>query len=86
MSFAVDCRYRTQHQLKDYLSFSGHGQAVSVEGHAANHGPSIFVARLDHVIEDATRIKLEVEGSELAALQGANRLIREKRLTVSVSM
>lgn len=69
-----------------YVSFHGDGQAVAVHGKAISSGAGLFLARLDDMVEDATWIKLEVEGSELAALKGASALIARRRPTISVSM
>jgi len=72
--------------VNKYVSFAGDGQGVTATGNSIDTGKGIFVGRLDDVISNATWIKLEVEGSELAALRGAASLIHSCRPTISVSV
>ena len=53
---------------------------------AEDGGVSIQVHRLDDVLGDrsVTFIKMDIEGSELAALRGAERIIREQRPKLAI--
>ena len=68
-----------------YLAFSGYDVTVAVSDHHASTGQGLFVARLDDVIDEMTFLKLEIEGAELAALRGAERLIRANKPTLAIS-
>lgn len=68
-----------------HLRFSGEGMMVALSDDASA-GKGLFVARLDDMIEAASYIKLEVEGAEMAALNGAARLIREGRPKLAVAV
>src|SRR6185369_2974108 len=69
----------------DYLAFSGQGTIVTVSEQRASEGNGLFMARLDDVIEEATYLRLEVEGAEVPALAGAARLIEKHRPKLAVS-
>ncbi len=67
---------------------AGRGDIVSVrEGNAGAHSLSVgeggvTIVALDEELEHFDVLKLDVEGMELAALQGAGRIIREARPSV----
>ena len=69
-----------------FFKFTGSGQGVALAEPSSSDRGGLFVVRLDDLIEDATWIKLEVEGFELPALQGSLELIRRARATVSISV
>ena len=91
-------RYMGQHQLDNivcyplgvydrnaYLSFSGKDVTVTLSDQPAGEGPGLFVARLDDLIDEMSYLKLEIEGAELGALNGARDLIRRQRPVMAIS-
>lgn len=68
-----------------YLGFTGSDVTVMVSDAPADKGPGLFVARLDDFIDEMTYFKLEIEGAELAALRGADGLIRKNKPLLAVS-
>ena len=69
------------------VSFQSDGVLSTVSEHS-DKGNKIPVAALDEVLKDkrVTFIKLDVEGSELEALQGAERIIREQKPKLAISV
>jgi FkbM family methyltransferase len=64
----------------------GHGGAVLADGSGTDEADMIDVLPLDRIIDDApTFIKMDVEGSELAALKGARQTIRAHKPKLAIS-
>lgn len=68
-----------------FLGASGYAAGVSVTGEAAPGQVGIHVCRLDDTLDALGHLRLEIEGAELAALRGAERLIRRFRPTMTLS-
>jgi FkbM family methyltransferase len=69
----------------DYLGFAGADTILTVTDQRAVDGKGVFVARMDDVVEEATCVRLEVEGAEAPALRGAAQLIGRHRPKLVVS-
>lgn len=72
--------------LADYngkLSFSSLGNESSKVSTEENSDWKQCVT-LDSVVQDATYIKMDIEGSELAALEGAKRLIKNRKPKMAI--
>lgn len=71
-----------------FAHLGGHGGFILPQptGRADRHEDPVDVVRLDDTIDGApTLIKMDIEGSELATLRGAERLIREHKPRLAVS-
>lgn len=66
-----------------FCAISSNGSMVSENG-----SEIIEVDKLDNIIieEDATFIKLDIEGSELRALQGAENIIKKNKPKLAISV
>lgn len=71
-----------------FAHLGGHGGFILPQptGRADRHEDPVDVVRLDDTVDGApTLIKMDIEGSELATLRGAERLIREHKPRLAVS-
>lgn len=70
------------------LSFSNKGGGTASGSIAASGKAKITVKALDHLPEcqSATYIKMDIEGAELKALKGAEKIIREHRPKLAICL
>jgi FkbM family methyltransferase len=68
-----------------FLAATGYEAGVSVIGEEATGNGGIHVCRLDDMLDDLGYLRLEIEGAELAALHGAEGLIRAHRPGMTIS-
>lgn len=68
-----------------YLHAEGYDSGVTISEQAAGAGAGLHVCRLDDMLEELGHLRLEIEGAELEALQGARQLILKHRPTMTVS-
>jgi FkbM family methyltransferase len=68
-----------------YLHAAGYDGGVTITDQAATSEAGLHVCKLDNQLDELTHLRLEIEGAELAALQGARQLILKQRPTMTVS-
>ena len=68
-----------------YLGFTGYGAGVTVTDSQGGDGSGMHVCRLDDMLDEMTHLRLEIEGAELAALNGANGIIKRNRPKLIIS-
>lgn len=68
-----------------YLHAEGYAGGVTITEKAATLGSGLHVCKLDSILNELTHLRLEIEGAELAALQGARHLIKKNRPTMTIS-
>ena len=69
-----------------YLHAEGHGTQVIITEDAETTGSGLHVCKLDNMLDEIGHLRLEIEGAELAALNGARQLILKHRPTMTVSV
>lgn len=68
-----------------YVHAEGHGTQVVISEESGTAGSGMHVCKLDSMLDELGHLRLEIEGAELAALQGARQLILQHRPTMTVS-
>ena len=68
-----------------YLRAEGYAGGVSITEQAGTSGSGLHVCKLDSILDELGHLRLEIEGAELQALQGARQLIQKFRPTMTVS-
>lgn len=68
-----------------YLHAEGYGDGVSITEQAGVSGSGLHVCKLDSILNELGHLRLEIEGAELQALQGASGLIKKFRPTMTVA-
>ena len=58
---------------------------VTVTDSQGGDGSGMHVCRLDDMLDEMTHLRLEIEGAELAALNGANGIIKRNRPKLIIS-
>lgn len=68
-----------------FLQATGYDGGVSISDQVAESDSGLHVCKLDSQLDELTHLRLEIEGAELQALQGARQLLRAHRPTLCVS-
>jgi FkbM family methyltransferase len=82
----VFCYSMGVYDRNGYLGFDGADTVLTISGEAAHDGHGVHVARLDDVVDEASYLRLEVEGSEVPALHGATALLQRQRPKLALSV
>lgn len=93
----IYCHEMGVYDRNAFLHAEGYSAGVSIVDHAPDHavlvtaestigsGAGVHVCKLDDRLESLSHLRLEIEGAELAALNGAKQLILRDRPSMTIS-
>ncbi|CAN5495153.1 hypothetical protein BH09PSE5_BH09PSE5_48400 [soil metagenome] len=81
----IYCHEMGVYDRNAFLRSEGYSAGVSISAVAETSGTGVHVCKLDDTLDELSHLRLEIEGAELEALNGARRLIVSRRPTMTVS-